>query len=155
MLISVIRKGRASVSVYIYASERKHQANVYLSHRIAGWDEWIVVLLVPSGSELHWTWTRTFCEVASLQRSDNGRVCSEWRNAFIGRVFCYAWIIWRIRWNITEMNWPPGRTDVDFAEINHLYIYWTSQGDLQFNQHSFIVIFGGLKLVPKYCLLNM
>lgn len=53
------------------------------------------------------------------------------------------------------MNWTPGRTDFDFAEINHFYIYWTSQGDLQFNQHSFIVIFRGLKLVPKYCLLNM
>lgn len=53
------------------------------------------------------------------------------------------------------MNWTPGRTDFNFAEINHFYIYWTSQGDLQFNQHSFIVIFRGLKLVPKYCLLNM
>ncbi len=148
MLISVIRKGRASVSVYIYMHLRESTRLTYICRTaLQGEVRESSFSWFPQDSELHWTWTRTFCEVARLQRSDNGRVCSERRNAFIGRVFCYAWIIWRIRWNITEMNWPPGRTDVDFAEINHIYIYWTSQGDLQFNQHSFIVIFGGLKLL--------
>lgn len=61
----------------------------------------------------------------------------------------------RIHRNITKMNCPPARADFDFAEINQFYIYWTSQEDLQFNQHGFIAILREFKFLPKYCLLNM
>ncbi len=155
MLISVIRKGRASVSgIYIYMHLRESTRLTYIvaphcrvrcvNRRSLGFPR----ALSSTEHELEHSARWPGCSALTMV----GCVQSE-GHAFIGRVFCYAWIIWRIRWNITEMN---GRL-VEltwFAEINHFYIYWTLSGRLQFNQHSFIVIFGGLK-TSEYYLLNM